>query len=459
MVFSSIIFIFGFLPIFLAIYYVLPGRFRNLFTLLASYVFYAWGALNFLWFLIGLTIVNYFLGFFVGNEKHGKKVLIFGIALEILALGYFKYANFFVEQLNGVGNYFGFSPIIWESVVLPLGISFFTFHGISYLVDVYKKHTPLEKSFVNFALYVSFFPQLIAGPIIRYHEIAQQIKKREHSFDKFFDGVFLFCCGLAMKVLLANQIAAMSKNLGVVENPASGVLWLVDLCYAMQIYFDFAGYSKMAIGLGKMVGLDMPTNFNRPYLSVTVGEFWRRWHMSLMNFFREYIYFPLGGSRVSLLKNCRNILIVFLLSGIWHGANWTFIVWGIYFGLWMVIERLFEEKYLSKIPKIIRRFMTFFIVLFGWIIFSAESLAKAWSNFLTIMKFDFSDVSGLNLITNKEWFFFLVAIVIAIFPEIPVVKRLEKFVTVKGVLALVFMVYAALQLSAGSFNPFIYFRF
>lgn len=459
MVFSSIIFIFGFLPIFLGIYYVLPWRFKNVFTLLASYAFYGWGALSFLWFLLGLTVVNYFLGRFVGSEKYGKKILIFGIALEILALGYFKYANFFVGQLNGVASYFGFSQIIWESVILPLGISFFTFHGISYLVDVYKKHTPVEKNFVNFALYVTFFPQLIAGPIVRYHEIADQIKKREHSFDKFFDGVFLFCCGLGMKVLIANQIAGMSKNLGDAATATSGVLWLIALCYAFQIYYDFAGYSKMAIGLGKMMGFDMPVNFNRPYLSVTVGEFWRRWHISLMNFFREYIFFPLGGSRVILWKICRNLLFVFLLSGIWHGANWTFIVWGLYFGIWLVIERIFEERWLSKIPELIRRAMTFLIILFGWVLFSAESLSVAWMNFMTMMKFNFADISAVNFVTNKEWFFFALAILIAFFPETESIKRLERFVIVKGVFALLLLVYASLQLAAGGFNPFIYFRF
>lgn len=459
MVFSSIIFIFGFLPIFLGIYYVLPWRFKNVFTLLASYAFYAWGALSFLWFLLGLTVVNYFLGRFVGSEKYGKKILIFGIALEILALGYFKYANFFVGQLNGVASYFGFSQIIWESVILPLGISFFTFHGISYLVDVYKKHTPVEKNFVNFALYVTFFPQLIAGPIVRYHEIADQIKKREHSFDKFFDGVFLFCCGLGMKVLIANQIAGMSKNLGDAATATSGVLWLIALCYAFQIYYDFAGYSKMAVGLGKMMGFDMPVNFNRPYLSVTVGEFWRRWHISLMNFFREYIFFPLGGSRVILWKICRNLLFVFLLSGIWHGANWTFIVWGLYFGIWLVIERIFEERWLSKIPELIRRAMTFLIILFGWVLFSAESLSVAWMNFMTMMKFNFADISAVNFVTNKEWFFFALAILIAFFPETESIKRLERFVIVKGVFALLLLVYASLQLAAGGFNPFIYFRF
>ena len=459
MVFSSIIFIFGFLPIFLAIYYVLPWRFKNVFTLLASYAFYAWGAMNFVWFLIGLTVVNYFLGRFVGNAKYGKKILIFGIVLEILALGYFKYANFFVGQLSGVASYFGFSQIVWESVVLPLGISFFTFHGISYLVDVYKKHTPVEKNFVNFALYVTFFPQLIAGPIVRYHEIADQIKKRVHSFDKFFEGVFLFCCGLGMKVLLANQIAAMSKNLGDAATATSGVLWLIALCYAFQIYYDFAGYSKMAIGLGKMMGFDMPVNFNRPYLSVTVGEFWRRWHISLMNFFREYVFFPLGGSRVVLWKTCRNLLFVFLLSGIWHGANWTFIAWGLYFGMWLVVERIFEEKWLSKIPKLIRRVMTFLIVLFGWVLFSAESLSVAWMNFATMMKFNFSDISAVNFVTNKEWVFFVAAILIAFFPEVQSIKKLERFVMVKGVFALLLLVYASLQLAAGGFNPFIYFRF
>jgi alginate O-acetyltransferase complex protein AlgI len=326
-------------------------------------------------------------------------------------------------------------------------------------VDVYKKHTPVEKNFVNFALYVTFFPQLIAGPIIRYHEIAEQIKKREHSFDKFFEGVFLFSCGLAMKVLLANQIAAMSINLGDAAGATSSVLWLIALCYAFQIYYDFAGYSKMAIGLGKMMGFEMPVNFNSPYLAVTVGEFWRRWHISLMNFFREYVYFPLGGSRVSLLKNCRNILIIFLLSGIWHGANWTFIVWGIYFGIWLVVERVFEEKWLSKIPKLIRRLITFLIVLFGWVIFSAETLSAAWNNFVTMLKFDFSDSSAINFVTNKEWLFFIVAIFIAIFPEISAIRKMERFVTVKGLLAVFFLVYSVLQLAAGGFNPFIYFRF
>jgi len=467
MVFSSIIFIFGFLPVFLAIYYVLPGKYKNFFTLLASYLFYAWGALNFLWFLIGLTVINYFLGRVLGSARYGgggggKKVLIFGVALEILALGYFKYANFFVDQLNGFREYFfefDFDPLVWQHVVLPLGISFFTFHGISYLVDVYKKHTPVEKNFVNFALYVSFFPQLIAGPIIRYHEIAEQVKKREHSFDKFFDGVFLFCCGLAMKVLLANQIAQIPKVLDTVNNDGSAVLWLTYLCYTFQIYYDFAGYSKMAIGLGKMIGFEMPMNFNRPYLSVTVAEFWRRWHISLMNFFREYVYFPLGGSRVTLWKVCRNILIVFLLSGFWHGASWTFILWGLYFGIWLVFERLFEEKFLSKIPRVLRRIFTFIIVYFGWVIFSSDSLWVFMSRLIQMFKFNFSDLNMFSLVTGKEWFFFAVAVVIAFFPEIYLIKRLERLVMVKGVLAVLFLIYASSQLAAGGFNPFIYFRF
>ncbi len=434
--------------------------------MLASYVFYAWGAMNFLWFLIFLTAVNYFSGFLVAHSRYGKMFLILGIVFEILALGYFKYSNFLVEQLNGVREYFGFLPAVWKGVVLPLGISFFTFHGISYLIDVYKKHTPPEKNFANFALYICFFPQLIAGPIVRYHEIAHQIKSREHSFDKFFEGVFSFCCGLAMKVLLANQIAGMSKNLvkagssGIWQtSPASSVLILLGLCFAMQVYYDFAGYSKMAIGLGKMVGLDFPMNFNRPYIATSVMEFWRRWHISLMNFLREYVYFPLGGSRVSLLKNCRNIMIVFLLSGIWHGANWTFIAWGIYFGFWLMFEKLFEEKFLSKIPKIIRWFTTFAIVFFGWIIFDATTLSDAWVNFVKILSFDFSDFPNIAIVTVKEWLFFSAAVFLAFFPENVFVGRMGRFVIVKGILAISLFFYSVLQLAAGGFNPFIYFRF
>jgi len=441
----------------------MPSRFRNLFLLLASYAFYAWGSLDFLLILLGATLVDHFFVKLFTHEKTKKtKKLLFTLSIifNLSLLAYFKYANFFVEEFS---LFLGLDPSGWIKIVLPLGISFFTFQKISYLVDVYRGTEKPTSRFRDYALYIALFPQLIAGPIVRYGQIANQLRTRTHTFDKFFEGAYLFTIGLSMKVLLADplgEIHAEMTDLASFSEPSSAVLMVGILAYAFQIYFDFAGYSKMAIGIGKILGFNFPENFNRPYLAKSITEFWRRWHMTLTGFLKEYVYFPLGGSRGTKLKTATNLFIIFLLTGIWHGANWTFLVWGIYFGIIIVLEKFVYGKWLEKLPAIAARLLTFLIVYIGWILFQAESIELANHTLTSILSFDRITELPLLSLNPKNLILLITAAIISLVPlEFAPLKRIEKKTAIRSALILGLLFICFLSVAGDSYHPFLYFRF
>lgn len=460
MVFSSPIFLFLFLPITISGYYLTPTRFKNLYLLLASYVFYAWGSYEFVLIFFLTSLFDYFLSYFVADRiKRPKTALIFfviGIISNVLLLGYFKYANFFVEEFSQL---FGLDSSSWITIILPLGISFFTFQKISYLIDVYKGKDERMKNIINYFLYIVLFPQLIAGPIVRFDQINKQIVKRVHSFDKFFNGIYLFVIGLSMKVLIADPLGAVHIEVSKQISPSSTALAISILAYGLQIYFDFAGYSKMAIGIGKMFGFKIPQNFNRPYLSRSITEFWRRWHITLSSFLKEYVYFPLGGSRCSKLRTSINLLIVFLLTGIWHGANWTFLIWGLYFGLIIVLEKLFLLKILEKVPFYISRLYAVLIVFIGWILFQAESFGSAVDTFISIFSFENLSAPIVSL-SPKVLFIFVIASLISFVEfDFEFLKKFNKNSYVKALIIIIFLFTSIISIAGSTYHPFLYFRF
>ena len=470
MVFSSLLFLSLFLPVTLFVYYFSNPAWRNTILVLASLFFYAWGAPRFLFLFLLNIIIDFLLVRLIyqynQNVLYKKILLITSLILNISLLLYYKYANFFVGEFNKLLLESGYKQIDWISIVLPIGISFFVFHKISYVMDIYRGTEKPLQNVIDFALYISLFPQLIAGPIVRFHEVSTQIKCREHSINRFFEGVWRFSLGLGKKVLIANNLGAIAdKTFALPISELSAISsWIGILLYGFQIYFDFSGYSDMAIGLGKMFGFSLPENFNRPYVSKSVTEFWRRWHMSLSRFFKDYVYIPLGGNRCSKTRNLFNLWIVFVLCGFWHGANWTFIVWGIYHGMMLVLDKAFLLDKMKKLPPVISNILTFLLIVIGWVFFRSENIYYA-INYLKTM-FGFSNLSftmtSLLYIDNKTLFFVILAVFIS-FVNIeisfkPFVKLMSSCL-IKGLISLFLLVYSASALSTGSFNPFIYFRF
>lgn len=387
MVFSSVTFLFFFLPICLAGYYVIPIRLRNTWLLLSSLFFYTWGGGALVTLLIISTVVDYAMGWVVahgvssGSRRWVRSGVVGSILVNLTLLGYFKYANFIVEQFNTFGQRFGFEQIAWTSVILPIGISFFTFQSMSYTIDVSRGRVQHLRNPIDFGLYVTLFPQLVAGPIVRFHEVSEQIRERSVTLERFALGAARFAHGLAKKVLIADAVApvadaAFGANLG---SLGPGAAWLGIAAYTIQIYFDFSGYSDMAIGLGSMLGFDFPENFRRPYSAVSVTDFWRRWHITLSNWFRDYLYIPLGGSRLSQGRTMANLWIVFIITGIWHGANWTFLLWGVYHGLLLIFERITGQRPVgsgaSWAP--LRRAGVLLLVMIGWVLFRSPSVGGA----------------------------------------------------------------------------------
>ena len=473
MVFSSSLFLLYFLPVFLLVYYLLPRVLKNPFVLLASILFYAWGAPDLIFVVLAGIAVDFYLVGLIPKYSGKKKRLLAGlsIALNIGLLGWFKYANFFIDNLNALIPSLGYSTIQWTAVALPIGISFFTFQKITYTVDVYRNvHAPLKKV-TDYAMYILMFPQLIAGPIVRYNEIAGQITDREHleRVEYRYSGFFRFVIGLAKKVLIANVLGEEVDRIFATQ-PAlldSGQAWIGIVAYAFQIYYDFAGYSDMAIGLGMMIGFRFPENFNNPYISQSITEFWRRWHITLGRFMRDYLYIPLGGNRVSTVRLYFNLWLVFAISGLWHGAAWNFVVWGLFHGLFLVLERLFLLKFykgLGKYPSII---LTFFITLIGWVLFRAETLGYAGGYLQAMFRFEFA---YLPLSMDRK--FFGILALGALFAFMAVARGVEpwqqrvlepKF-TVKALawrmaFALLFFILCVGAITSSGFNPFIYFRF
>ena len=472
MVFSNNVFLLYFLPFFLICYFVCPRRFRNYVILLFSIVFYAWGAPDFILWLLGSTIANFYLVKLMRKtEKTGLKKLYCAIAITI-SLGllvYYKYANFMVDNLNALVELFGANPIRMAKVILPIGISFFTFQSITYVIDTYRGHNePMEK-LSDYVVYIMMFPQLIAGPIVRYCDIEGEIRHREYKASECISGFYRFVIGLSKKVLFADVIGLQVDKLlaGDLALMDSGTAWIAIAAYTMQLYFDFAGYSDMAIGLGKIMGFHFPENFDNPYNSSSITEFWRRWHITLGTFMRNYLYIPLGGNRCSKRRMYFNLWVVFLLSGLWHGASWNFVVWGAYHGLWLVLERMGLKKIYEKIGKVPSVLITFIIAMVGWALFRIENLSDAFTFIGRLFAFDFSTFS-IN--ADKQFFItFIAALVLSFITLFPFGKKLQdtlfyKEHTIGGTIVLwfvaIFMLLFCLgALNSAGFSPFIYFRF
>lgn len=460
MAFSSISFLFFFLVITLFIYYITPRKYRNYVLLICSLLFYFFGEKWNVLILLASCLINYIFGLLIGSTHKKKKLfLIIGICLNISLLFYFKYTNFFLETL---ANIFKFNKV-FINVVLPLGISFFTFQNISYLTDVYRKDVKYEKSFLKYSTYITLFPHLTAGPIVRYKDIQNELNNRQESLNLFSEGVVRFIFGLGKKVLIADTLYSMYTN---IMNSHMSIVsyWLVALGFTFQIYYDFSGYSDMAIGLGKMFGFNFQENFNYPLIANSITDFWRRWHISLSSFFRDYVYIPLGGNRCSVLKNIRNIFIVWLLTGFWHGANWNFIIWGLYFFVFLIIEKFLLKKYLKK--GILSRIYTFIVILISFIIFSLTDL----NLILTYIKGLFNFHNGF---INRESIYFLknnlIIIIVSMIGISPLAKnyinnlkkgKFGKLIECFSVLFIMLVfIFSIAKIISSSFNPFIYFRF
>ena len=474
MVFSTSYFLTIFLPIFLIIYYVVGRKFKNWGILLASILFYAWGAPKFVFILIGSTIITFYLVRMMHKTDvlNRKRVfLILSIVLNLGLLVYFKYANFFIENVNAFLNVFGVSAIGWINVMLPIGISFYTFQTLTYSIDVYRKvHEPLNK--VNdYLLYIMSFPQMIAGPIVRFNTIADQIVYRDETVDDKLTGFIRFSIGLAKKVLIANVMGEqadliMNSNIAGIDSVTA---WAGILAYTFQIYFDFSGYSDMAIGLGKMMGFKFPENFNNPYVSQSITEFWRRWHITLGAFMRDYLYIPLGGSRVSTKRRLYfNLWFVFLVSGLWHGASWSFVIWGAYHGFFLVTERLFLLKFYKLIGKIPSIIITFLIVIVGWVFFRIEQWDIAFT-YLSKMFIWQNNASELQTIPSFILFFVL-AFIFSFSTLFKSGLKINNFLFIKEnysnlayyslvTLGLILFALSLTSITSTGFNPFIYFRF
>lgn len=479
MVFSSLTFLLLFLPATLIVYYLVPRGARNAVALAASLLFYAWGAPRFILVLLVSSALDFIVGHSLDHpaaRPASRRVwLSIGLVANVGLLLYFKYANFLVAQCNELLGVMGFGDVSWTAVILPIGISFFTFQKISYLVDVYRGVAPAACNFGHYLLYVVLFPQLIAGPIVRYHEVAMQLRERHHDMERFYAGVIRFCVGLAKKVLVANVLAETAD--GVFGKAAAelgtGAAWVGILAYAFQLYFDFSGYSDMAIGLGRMLGIEFLENFNRPYISASFTEFWRRWHISLSNFMREYVYVPLGGNRKGSFRTYVNLWLVFLVSGFWHGAAWNFVAWGAYHGLFLSLDKLFLGTRLGRLPRWVAVPGTFVLVLFGWVFFRAPDLGYAVCFLGCLLGVSGEGVPGAGLAGCFE-FKHLVMMILAAFiclapawrptlfswcdePIVVLQRPVRAFF--QGAVALVVLVLAIVALATSNFNPFIYFRF
>ena len=462
MLFTSISFLYYFLPVVLILYLIVPNKFKNVVLLLASIVFYFYGEGLYL-LLILLEIVVAYIGATLIEKSHSKNTLIIFIAFHLGLLGLFKYSNFFIENINSIFR----SNFNLLSLTLPLGISFYTFQIISYLVDVYRKECRAQKNIFKFILYVSLFPQLVAGPIVRYSDISKEIDGRKIAFEDFSYGVRRFILGLAKKVLIANMLGEVVNAFGVVDKSVM-FYWFFAISYMLQLYFDFSAYSDMAIGLGRMFGFHFLENFNYPYIAQSITEFWRRWHISLSSWFRDYVYIPLGGSRCGKKKLVRNILIVWMLTGFWHGASWNFIVWGLLFGVLLTIEKLVIGDKIEKIPKVIRHLYVLFVVMISFIIFNSNDIISAFHNISGLFG------GGGEVFINDVCLYYLksygLILLMACFGATPIcknlVEKISKNKTGKKIINILEPVYLGVLLLIvttylidGSYNPFLYFRF
>jgi alginate O-acetyltransferase complex protein AlgI len=488
MVFSSIIFLFLFLPFTLTLYFLVGRKLRNLVLLLANLFFYTWGEGKYVSVLLVCIVTNYLCAALIEKYKHpqgqaphlnlSKLFLVVAVIFNLGLLIYFKFTNFIVENVNYLALLIGFQPIRLHQIHLPLGISFFVFQALSYVIDVYRGVVKATYSLFDFALYKSLFPQLIAGPIVRYRDVAGQMVNRLVTTDMFALGVGRFIIGLGKKVLIANTVAVAADRIFAVSphQLTAGAAWLGVVCYSLQIYFDFSGYSDMAIGLGYMLGFKFLENFNYPYISKTVQEFWRRWHISLSTWFRDYLYISLGGNRCAPLRVYANLLVVFLLCGFWHGASWTFVIWGVWHGLFLVLERLPVTRFLTSMPALLGHLYTLLVIMVGWVFFRSPDLAYAL-HFIAVMFTGSSQVSLPYDISRFMTTEIMVGVAAGIICSVPVASLFERLparlaLSPRGGLLLskssllVYVIYlcgiffiSTMSLASSTYNPFIYFRF
>jgi alginate O-acetyltransferase complex protein AlgI len=477
LVFSSPTFLFFFLPAVLAAYYILPRRARNLVLLVASLAFYAYDSGALIVLLLVSTVVDFVAGLIVarGRSRGETRLIRLGVTLSVLVniglLGYFKYANFVVDQFNAVGSALGWGDIAWQSVVLPIGISFYTFQTMSYTIDVARGRAEPIGNLLDFALFVSLFPQLIAGPIVRFHEISDEIRGRRSTLDDFSEGVVRFAHGLAKKVIVADAAGLVVEEVFRLQpgELTTAAAWLGVSAYTLQIYFDFSGYSDMAIGLGRMFGFHFPENFRRPYSALSITDFWRRWHITLSNWFRDYLYIPLGGSRTTTAGTYRNLTIVFFLVGLWHGASWTFVIWGIYHGVLLVAERITGQRPVgddapNSWP---RRLYTLFAVMVGWVFFRSTSLDQAVSILEAMLTFQSGPLpaSVAVVLTTRVQLTMILASLVILLPRDfvggIVIPHASGRLAVAGRmgLMLVGLPYAVALVATGTFSPFLYYQF
>lgn len=474
MVFSSILFLLYFLPVFMLVYVLLPQKAKNYWALLVSILFYAWGAPNFLYAVLCTSILDFYLvrALYKSEKQQHKKILLTtSLVLNLGLLAYFKYANFFIENVNAALGSLGIEQLAWTQVALPIGISFFTFQTLTYAIEVYRnEHAPFERP-DHYLLYKLIFPHAIAGPIIRFKSVAQQVADRTETPDDRLIGLLRFSIGLAKKVLIANVLAKQADLYMGAE--LSGLnttqAWVGIAAYTFQIYFDFSGYSDMAIGLARMMGFHFPENFDSPYTSGSITEFWRRWHITLGAFMRDFLYIPLGGNRVkSKWRFYLNLWLVFLISGLWHGASWNFVLWGAFHGVFLILDRLFLLKLLEKIGRVPAAIFTFFVVAMAWVLFRLEEWSMAKQYFIQL--FDFNDFKNIEL-NNSFYFMFLLALVFSVFGRSIWGQQIARYLEEKDKvlslgISLIFLIFSILlllisiaYLAASEFNPFIYYRF
>lgn len=471
MLFSSMTFIYMFLPILCLIYFLSKKEFHNTILLIASLIFYAWGDPKYLAIMILTIIINYYSAILLEKyPKHKKLTLILTIITNLSFLIYFKYFNFLISTINNILN----TNINIIEIIMPLGISFYTFQAISYIIDVYRNETQAQKDIYKLALFICLFPQLIAGPIVKYHDVNNQIENRDVTFEKVSEGAKRFIIGLSKKMLIANTMGAIADKIFILS-PASFssvIAWLGAISYSLQLYFDFSGYSDMAIGLGLMFGFRFKENFNYPYISKSITEFWRRWHISLSTWFKEYVYIPLGGNRNGEIKTIRNLSIVFLLTGIWHGAAWNFILWGILNGLLIIAEKILKIKTKSEEQKnekitirILKHFYTILSFVLLWTIFRSENITYAIKyimNMFGFIKTQTINSNIFNYINNYDIFILLIGLISSTPLFIGIIKKYENNKVIKCILnvtLIILLILSTSQIASSTYNPFIYFRF
>lgn len=474
MIFSSLIFLFLYLPFLLVGNYLWRNRtWQNVLLFIGSLIFYAWGEKEKVFVMLGSILVNYVVGILIDQAKEGRQRkirLAIGVVINLGVLVYFKYSRFIVENITDLLSLAGIPldlDIKYEK--LPIGISFYTFQSISYLVDVYRKETSAQRNFINLGLYISLFPQLIAGPIVRYLDISHQLMNRKHTLLQFNEGIKRFIIGLGKKLLLANNVAYVVDEILAlpVAEMTTSLAWIAMIGYCLQIYFDFSGYSDMAIGLGKMFGFDIPENFNYPYISKSIREFWRRWHISLSNWFRDYLYIPLGGNRHGNAKTLRNLAIVFFLTGLWHGASWSFVLWGLFHGLFMILERQGLDKWLKRTPGFVQHIYSLLVVIFAFVWFRVEN----WYDALKIQKCMLGfEAPGAGfyqpgMFTNAYfWVIFAIAILACAplkyyFSFLPRYQPAGWYRFGSALFYGLVLVLSIFAMVNSTYNPFIYFRF